>query len=178
MMLLALVLTAGAIADDAPTAAERAHDLWVQAARLHVEGNYEAALATYREALALHPTARIHNYMAWSLSELDRYQDAVDHCRAAIRLDPEYPNAYNDLGAYLIELGRPSEAEPWLRRAMGMDGYCCPHFPHYQLGRALLMEGRVEQAVPELQRALAIRPRYRPAIDLLIEIRKRQLEGS
>jgi Tfp pilus assembly protein PilF len=95
-----------------------------------------------------------------------------------VELDPAYPNAYNDPGAYLVELGRPREAEPWLRRAMEMPDYCCPHFPHYQMGRALLIEGRVAAANRSLERAPGIHPGYRPAIDLLCEIRRRGLRGT
>ena len=174
--LLSVVSLAGGGAEEPD--ARAAQRLWKEAAGLHVEGRYEAAIELYRRALERHPSARIHNYLAWSLSELGRYEGAVEHARRAIELDPTYPNAYNDLGAYLIELGRPHDAEPWLRRAMDMEGYCCPHFPHYQMGRALLLEGRVNEAAEELQRALAIHPRYRPAIDLLHEIRRRELQGT
>lgn len=174
--LLLVLATGTAAAGDGD--ARAAHRLWKEAAGLHLEGRYEDAVALYRRALERHPTARIHNYLAWSLSELDRYEAAVESARRAIELDPSYPNAYNDLGAYLIELGRPRDAEPWLRRAMEMEGYCCPHFPHYQLGRALLLEGRINEATDELQRALAIHPRYRPAIELLQEIRRRELRGT
>ena len=176
-LLLGAALPAGAGAPGEADA-RAAHRLWKEAAGLHLEGRYEDAVSLYRRALARHPTARIHNYLAWSLSELDRYREAADHARKAIALDPSYPNAYNDLGAYLIELGRPRDAEPWLRRAMAMEGYCCPHFAHFQMGRALLLEGRVNAASKELRRALAIHPRYRPAVELLREIRRRELQGT
>jgi tetratricopeptide (TPR) repeat protein len=176
--LLALVMVVGAAADEPRPPAEQARDLWREAAGLHLEGDYEQAIALYREALAIHPTARIHNYLAWSLSEQGRYQAAADHSREAIALDPGYPNAYNDLGAYLVELGRPGEAEPWLRRATRMEGYCCTHFAWYQLGRALLLQSRVDEARRALRTSLTLHPSYQPAIRLLAEIRERGLQGS
>ncbi|MDZ7749621.1 MAG: tetratricopeptide repeat protein [Halofilum sp. (in: g-proteobacteria)] len=165
-------------ADEHGDAAARAHELWKEAAGLHIEGDYEAAIGLYRRALEIHATARIHNYLGWSLSELGRYAEAAKHSRAAIALDPDYPNAYNDLGAYLIEQGKPVEAEPWLREATRMDGYCCTHFAYYQLGRSLLLQSRIGEARGALQTALMIHPSYQPAIRLLAEMRERGLQGS
>lgn len=182
--LLALVALAAAAlappagAEEHTEAAARAHALWKEAAGLHIEGDYEAAIERYRRALEIHATARIHNYLAWSLSELERYEEAASHSRQAIALDPDYPNAYNDLGAYLIEQGKPVEAEPWLREAITMDGYCCTHFAYYQLGRSLLLQSRIREAREALQTALMIHPSYQPAIELLGAMRERGLRGS
>lgn len=163
--------------NDPADSIERARALWKEGAGLHVEADYQGAIDRYRRALRLHPTARTHTYMAWSLGRLGRYREAVSHCRRAIRLDPGYPNAYNDLGAYLIELGRPGEAIPWLRRAVGLSDYCCRHYAHFQLGRALLLQARVQEARRELETSLSIRPDYRIARWLLQGIRLRGLKG-
>lgn len=173
-LLLGLVAAPGAVADDA---ADRAHALWKEAAGLHIDGEYRKAIEIYRRALEIHPTARIHNYLAWSLSELDRYEEAAQHSRAAIALDPTYPNAYNDLGAYLVEQGRADEAEPWLRKATKMEGYCCTHFAYYQLGRALLLQSEIDEARMALETSLMIHPRYQPAAKLLAALRERSMQG-
>jgi len=183
-MLLTVVLliaslqpgTASGVGSDTPR--ERAYSLWKEGAGLHLEKKYKAAIDRYNEALALHPTARTHTYLAWSLSELERYEEAAGQARKAIELDPEYPNAYNDLGSYLIELKRPAVAIPWLEKATTMKEYCCPHYSYYQLGRARLMQGRVEAAEEALRASIAVNPRYRPAWELLRLIREDGLKGS
>lgn len=162
---------------DAAGTVDRARALWKEGATLHLEQDYPAAIARYRSALRLHPTARTHTYLAWSLSRLGRYRAAVRHCRRAIELDPGYPNAYNDLGSYLIDLGRPADAIPWLKRAAQFTDYCCPHYVHYQLGRAMLLQARVEDARRELETALSIRPNYTAARRLLRSIAARGLKG-
>lgn len=159
------------------TPAEQAESLWKQGAGLHLGRDYEGAVELYRRALHLHPTARIHTYLAWSLSKLGRFQEAVSHCRRAIEMDPEYPNAYNDLGAYLIEMGRAGEAIPWLRRALDQESYCCPHYSHYQLARAFLLQARVEDARRELETALSLRSNYKTAWHLLRIINQVGLRG-
>lgn len=163
--------------EDAAGSVDRARALWKEGATLHLEEDYPAAIARYRSALRLRPTARTHTYLAWSLSRLGRYREAVRNCRRAIELDPGYPNAYNDLGSYLIDLGRPGDAIPWLKRAAQFTDYCCPHYIHYQLGRAMLLQARVEDARRELETALAIRPNYTAARRLLRSIETRGLKG-
>jgi len=180
-MLLLAALQGGAYAYDNGSSeaaeAEWARQLWKEGAGLHLEADYQAAIERYRRALELQPTARIHTYLAWSLSRIGRYQEAIRHCRRAIELDPDYPNAYNDLGAYLIDLGRPGQAIPWLRRAIEISDYCCPHYAHYQLGRAFLLQAKVEDARRELKASLSIRPNYGAARRLLQSIRARNLKG-
>lgn len=158
--------------------AEQARAMWKEGAVLHLEEKYEAAVARFHEALELHPSARTRTYLAWSLSKLGRYEEAAAHAREAISLDPDYPNAYNDLGAYLIELKRPEQAIPWLEQAAGMRDYCCPYYSYYQIGRARLMQGRIEEAKEALRGAAAINPRYRPARELLQSIRAGGFKGS
>lgn len=175
--LVATVVGPGAVLGNGADPAERANRLWKEGAGLHLEMDYPGAIERYRLALRLHSTARIHTYLAWSLSKLGRFREAVDHCRLAIDMNPDYPNAYNDLGAYLIELGRPGEAIPWLRRAAGLERYCCPHYAHYQLARALLLQARVEDARRELKISLSIRPDYALARKLLRSLRSQGLRG-
>lgn len=177
VLALALALAAGpAAAADAPgSPAERAEALWREGATLHVEGRYASATKRFRRALEIHPSGRTHTWLAWSLSELGRKREAVYHCRRSIEVDPGYPNAYNDLGSYLLDLGRPREAERWLRRAIAFDDYCCPHYAYYHLGRALLLQGRVEAAIEALEESLARRWNYRPPRQLLMLLRLLEL---
>lgn len=177
LLALALALGAGqAAAAEAPE--QRAEALWREGAGLHVEGRYEAAAERFREAIALQPSARAHTWLAWSLSELGELHRAVEHCRRALALDPGYANAYNDLGAYLVDLNRPREAEPWLRRALAIDDYCCPHYAWYHLARARLLQGRLAAARDAVERALRHDPRYRPALRLRQLLRRLELHAA
>jgi len=51
-----------------------------------------------------------------------KLDDAIAECKRAIELDPEFGNPYNDIGAYMIEMGRFEEAIPWLERAIEARG--------------------------------------------------------
>lgn len=171
------ILTLVAAAAQAVEPSARAAELWEEGATLHIEGRHQSATERFRAAIRIHPTARAHTWLAWSLSELGHKQEAVDHCRQAIDLDPAYPNAYNDLGSYLLDLDRPREAEQWLRRAITFDDYCCRHYAWYHLARSLLLQGRVGDAMDALEKSLQHRP-YHPALQLLILLRMLDLRAA
>ncbi len=142
---------------------ERAFVLWQEGYLLHVLGEYDAAIERFRDSLSVHATAAGHTYLGWSLSEQGHLEQAIEECKKAVALDPDYGNPYNDIGAYLIALDRPEEAIPWLEKAMGAKRYCCPQFAHFNLGRALVMTDEVAEARRHFERALAIDPDYTPA---------------
>ena len=50
-------------------------------------------------------------------------------------MDPDFGNPYNDIGAYLIELGREEEAVTWLERAKTAARYEPRHYPYFNLAR-------------------------------------------
>ena len=154
------------------SAYERAYLFWQQGYVLHLFGEYEKAVEHFRKSIQIHPTAEGHTFLGWSLSELGRLAEAVAECKKAIGLDPDYGNPYNDIGVYLIALGRADEAVPWLKKAMEAKRYCCYQFPHANLGRVLLTQRRIAEAKRAFERALSYDPAYPPALRGLELIRK------
>lgn len=162
LVVLALAAAVPAAGDDG-SPDESAHGAWRQGYALHLMGRYEAAVRLFRRSIAIRPSAEGHTFLGWSLSRLGRLAEAIDECKKAIRIDPDYGNPYNDIGAYLIELERPDEAVPWLERAMRARRYCCYQFPHANLGRVLLGQQRRQAARRAFERALEYDPDYTPA---------------
>ncbi len=54
------------------------------------------------------------------LYALGHVEPAAAQFRSAVRLDPEYVEAWNNLGSMLAELGRLSEAAGAFRRALAL----------------------------------------------------------
>lgn len=130
-----------------------AEKLFGQAFRLQGEGRLEEAEDLYRRSVALFPTAEAYTFLAWCISFRERHEEAIRFCKRAIELDPDYGNPYNDIGAYLLQLGRFEEAIPWFDRAKGARRYDCQHYPFYNLGRAFELLGRYEEALREYRGA-------------------------
>ena len=155
--------------------ADRAELLWRQGYLLHLFGAYEQAVAMFRRSIADRPTAEGHTFLGWSLSHMGQLDGAIAECEKAIAVDPDFGNPYNDIGAYLIELGREDEAIPWLRKAIRAGRYCCYQFPNFNLGKILLERGEVAEAKHLFERALEYDPDYAPANRALEDIRDRWL---
>ncbi len=161
---------------DAIPPAREAYVLWKKGYLLHLLGEYEGAIERFGKSIEIFPTAEGYTFRGWSLSMLGRFEEAIAECKEAIGVDPDYGNPYNDIGVYLIDLGRPDEAIPWLKKAMRAKRYCCYQFPHFNLGRVLVMRGRVSEARRSFENALEFAPEYAPALKALELIRKHGLE--
>jgi len=176
-----LLLLVCALASVPPAAAQagdadlRALILWQRGYVAHLRGDYARAIEQFRESIAARPSAEAHTYLGWSLSHLGRLEEAIAECKTAIRLDPDFGNPYNDIGVYLIGLGRMDEALPWLEKAIRSKRYCCYQFAHFNLGRVLLEKGRLAEAQRSFERALEIDPDYELARQALEFIRRRGL---
>ena len=141
---------------------------WAGEAREHFERGYEeqmagridAAIESYRRSIAILPSAEAHTFLGWALSHQGRHEDAIAECHHAIAVDPTFGNPYNDIGAYLIELGRDDEAVPWLERAKQAARYEPRHFPYFNRARIHIKRHEIREAIGELERAIEIEPRY------------------
>jgi Tfp pilus assembly protein PilF len=128
-----------------------------------MRGRLEEAVAHYRASIAAHPTAEAHTFLGWALSHLGQHELAIAECRLAISLDPGFGNPYNDIGAYLIALGRDTEAIEWLERAKTARRYDPRHYPYFNLARIYVKRHQIRDAIRELEAAVRIEPRYTPA---------------
>lgn len=144
-------------------AKQRAAALFEQAYERQRHGELERAAELYRASISLHPTAEAHTFLGWTYSIMGRLEDAIEECHKAIATDPTLGNPYNDIGAYLLELERPEEAIPWLRRALEAPRYEAPHFAHCNLGRAYEELGCWDRARRAYRAALDLQPGYPPA---------------
>ena len=135
-------------------------ELFHKAYEYQMKGELSEAERCYKQSIELYPTAEAHTFLGWTYSFDGLYDDAIEECRKAIRLDPDFGNPYNDIGAYLIEKGHFDEAIPWLEKAVSAkryDSYC---FPHYNLGRVWEAKGEWNKALDCYKRALQANPDY------------------
>ena len=146
---------------------DRALRLFQQGYEHQMSGELDEAAALYEASIGLFPTAEAHTFLAWTYSFQGRLDDAIQECRKAIEVDPEFGNSYNDIGAYLIEQQKAEEAIPWLERALQAGRYESYHFPWFNLGRAHAALESFTRAQECFRQALAIEPEYAPAADAL-----------
>jgi tetratricopeptide (TPR) repeat protein len=145
-----------------------------QAFRLALEKDPESALAmTELGLIALHQrhydTAEHHfrgacqaeedpgsfTLLGVALRNLCRDFEAEEAYRTAIRFDPNYEEAYFNLGVLLRD-DRPSEAQRFFRMALDLD----PEFSaaHRELGFVLSKRGASSEAEEHLQKCIQLKP--------------------
>ena len=151
---------------------ERAQELFEQAYSAQMKGDLDRAVELYKNSLEIFPTAEAHTFLGWTYHFQGKVQDAIDECKRAIQVDPDFGNPYNDIGAYLISLKHYDEAISWLESATKAPRYDPRHYPYFNLGRAYFAKGMINRARDYFQEALRIEPRYTPAWRAIETIRR------
>jgi tetratricopeptide (TPR) repeat protein len=125
---------------------ESAHKLLDEGTKLFQEGNYDASIQKYNEALKIEP----NNSVAYNLlgmayrfkfnqtgtqefktKEIESFKEAVD-------LDPKYWIAYKNLAASLYYQDRKKEAVPYLEKALELQ----PNDPEKSILLQWIEEGK------------------------------------
>ena len=151
----------------------RALKLFERAYQCQQAGDHAGAIRLYQASLAEEPSAEAHTFLGWVYSFERRFADAIVECKRAIAVDPSFGNPYNDIGVYLIELGRLDEAVPWLEQAIAAPRYEARHFPHVNLARIYEQRSDPLAAAREYGRALEQLPGYEPAVTGLRRMQQR-----
>jgi Tfp pilus assembly protein PilF len=148
----------------------RAQDLCELGTRCLLEGHVFKAVELFEESIAVEPTAEGYTYRGWAVSFLGRIDEAIEDCKKAIRLDPDFGNPYNDIGVYLMQKGRLDDAIPWLETAKQAKRYEPRHFPYLNLGRIYVAKGNPMRALDEFVKALEYQPQDAAILEAINKI--------
>ncbi|HXM23758.1 MAG TPA: tetratricopeptide repeat protein [Terriglobales bacterium] len=132
------------MSDDEPR--QTAAEYFQKAYELQMQGEYQQAIELYSRSIEAFATTEAYTFRGWTYSFLGDYDRAIAECLQAIKLDPEFGNPYNDIGAYLIEQEKWDEAIPWFQKATIAPRYEARCYPHFNLGRVYERKGNWEKA--------------------------------
>lgn len=120
-------------------------------------GGLEDTVTWVRRACAIEEKAGYYSVLGVALFRTGNDLEAEQAYRKAIRLDPNYEEAYYNLGVLLRLRDRPSEAQAMLRKAIELD----PDYAvaHRELGFVLLPRGIDPETEGYLRRAIELDPR-------------------
>lgn len=150
-----------------------ARTLFQEGYELQTQGLWAEAMNRYRASIDVHPTAEAHTFLGWIYSFLKLFDEAIAECSQAIELDPGFGNPYNDIGAYLMELGRDQEAIPWFHGALAAERYDARCYPLFNLGRIYERSGDWLQAIHYYRKALRENPNYEMARTARVNLQAR-----
>jgi tetratricopeptide (TPR) repeat protein len=138
-----------------------------------MQGRPEEAEALFQQSIEVKPTAEGYTFHGWAISYLGRLDEAIEDCKKAIALDPDFGNPYNDIGVYLMQKGQLDEAVGWLEQAKQARRYEPRHFPYFNLGRIYEQKGLWREAIKEYQASLREKPEFASARDGIARLRAR-----
>lgn len=123
-------------------------------------GELDQAVILYKKSLEIEPTAEAYTFLGWTYSFMGRIEEAIEECHKAIAIDPDFGNPYNDIGAYLLQIGKLDQAIPWLEKAKQAKRYENPEFAYCNLGRVYELKGLWPLAAAEYRKALELNGDY------------------
>jgi len=120
----------------------------------------EEAAAHYKAALEVKPNAETYNGLGFVLSRQGRIDAAIAQFREAIRANPKYTAAYNNLAENLVKLGKLEEALSYYGTSLTQEPSAVVH---NTLGVVLMRLGRTDEAAEHFRKAIAMKPEYAEA---------------
>ncbi len=127
------------------------------AATIHRNHDYRSALALYADTAAKRPDNAFARYnLGKALAEAGRFDEAIVHDQAAVRLRPDLAGTHTNLANALAATGRTPEAVASYEAALKLKpGYAKAH---YGLGNLLLARGEKAAALGHFRSAVALDP--------------------
>ena len=118
------------------------------------QGHYHESIASYKKALALSGQSdpQVEVYLADALREQGDSEGALKHYVQAIKIKPDYANAYNSLAVFHYNHGRLDQALENARTAVKLQ----PNYAlaYYHLGLIEAARRNVDGAKEALERSL------------------------
>ena len=153
---------------------------------LDFQGRYEEAIEAFDKAIEIDPqfeadriakdlpvymlglqnATESHNATEWyiigqPLEMQGKHAEAIEAYDEAIRMDPEFAQAWSDKGSALVELNRSEEAIEAYNKALEIDPQDAMTW--YHKGLALASQGEYDESIKAFDKALEIDPQLESA---------------
>ena len=120
-------------------------------------GQYEEAIASYKEALRIKPDdADAHYNLGVTYGESGQYEEAIASYKEALRIKPDDADAHYNLGYAYRKLGQYEEAIASFKKSIRIKPDDAN--AHYSLGLAYDESGQYEEAIASYKEVLRIKP--------------------
>ena len=121
-------------------------------------GNTEQAIECFKRTLQIDPNdvdARMN--LGKIFADQGKYDEAMAYYKEAIRLEPDDPQVYNHIAIILIGQKRIDDAMAVYRQGLERK-VRDPSILHTGLGTLLLQQGKMDEAINELEMAVKVKP--------------------
>ncbi len=139
---------------------------------LYTQGLLQQALSESSQMLERFPNSIVlYNIAGASNAGLMQFDDAIDSYKQALKIKPDYAEAYYNMGIALKDKGDPEAAIDSYKQALKIK----PDYAdaYYNMGNVLKDKGDPESAIDCYKQALKIKPDYAEAYNNMGEALKR-----
>ena len=121
-------------------------------------GDCANAIKNYSHSINIDP-----NYFTFYLRGSEyykdkKYEDAIKDFETTLKKNPDYFDAYNEIGRCYLQLKNYDEASEHFKKVIEKNGKA--HYAYNNLGLTLLNQNKLEEAIDQFNEALKIDPRF------------------
>ena len=126
------------------------------------EGKVQQAFVEFQHAYELNPQNKEALYAIGIiyLLDFDEIPKAIDFFQKAVKIDPNYAEAYNNLGYAHAKMGKFDAAIPFYKKAVSNLLYATPEMAFVNMGRAYYRLGRYDEASAAYKEAIKRAPNF------------------
>jgi len=131
------------------------------------QGNIDEAIKSYLRALSLDSRFHLaHNALGLAYSMKGQLDDAVKSYLRCLEINAQFTEARNNLGTVYQELNQLEKAELEFRTALRDLTYQKREMPYFNLARLCYLQGRLDEALENVDKSLQLQPRLAMAHNL------------
>ena len=124
------------------------------------QNNVDEAANCFLKTLSLDPKFYLaYNALGLTYSMKGRLDDAVKAYLKCLELNPQFAEARNNLGTVYQELKLLDKAEAEFKAALLDPAYQKRELPYFNLARLYFLQGRIDEALDNVNKSLQIQPR-------------------
>ncbi len=126
------------------------------------EGKVQQAFIEFQHAYELNPQNKevLYSIGIIYLLDFDETLKAIDFFQRAVKVDPDYSEAYNNLGYAHAKMGKFDAALPFYKKAVSNLLYATPEKAYVNMGKAYYRLGKYDDAVAAYKEALKRAPSF------------------
>ncbi len=147
-----------------------AEKLIEKALEFQAEGKIDKAIKLFLQSLDIYKSAETYRLLGFAYSLQNKYEQALQQCFYAVEMIGEDGILFNDIGTYLIKLGRYIEAALWLEKALKIDNFSEKFNSFYNLGLVSEKTGDWENALKNYNISLSMAPDFELAKTAIVRI--------
>lgn len=131
-------------------------------ASYYSEGKIQQAFVEFQHAYELNPQNKeaLYGIGIIYLLDFDETLKAIDFFQRAVKIDPAYSDAYNNLGYAHANIGKFEDAIPFYKKAVSNLFYATPEKAFVNMGKAYYRLGRYDEAAVAFKEAIKRAPNF------------------